>query len=552
MPYLHITQPDGKNVIYSLKNNEITLGRKDENEIVIPEGQVSRVHSKITKKEDGYYVADMGSYNGTKVNGEPIKEALLNEGDVIRISKTTLVFSESKKRAKQKPAADGLSLKNNEEAWMQQVVSSVSNMKVCQDSASLLATLVPQPKTIAKEMATPQFQDDVSALERTNKVLYVLYEVSRQLNALQGFEQLLDKIMELIFKVIDADYGYLFLIGEGGAEDLLPVVIKSKDNKTSDSAKMRASRTIIRKVIHDKVALLTSDAMDDSRFSVSESIVTKQIHSAMCVPLWDKEKIIGVIQLTSTRLGNIYTDSDLELLTTIGCQMAMVIGQAQLNQQIRAEEEMRKRLERFHSPQVVEMILQGSQDTQEDLMEPKEVQATILFTDIAGFTPLAERMHPRDVTRLLNQHFSQMTDIIFEFGGTLDKYIGDGLMAVFGAPVEESDDAERAVRAALKMREDFLKMRESGDQSVIFDMRLGLNSGHVVAGNIGSPRRMDYTVIGDPVNIASRLEAAAEANQILMGEETFKLVKGKFKINKVGAKKLKGKSAEIMAYEVIK
>jgi len=552
MPYLHITQPDGKNVIYSLKNNEITLGRKDENEIVIPEGQVSRVHSKITKKEDGYYVADMGSYNGTKVNGEPIKEALLNEGDVIRISKTTLVFSESKKRAKQKPAADGLSLKNNEEAWMQQVVSSVSNMKVCQDSASLLATLVPQPKTIAKEIATPQFQDDVSALERTNKVLYVLYEVSRQLNALQEFEELLDKIMELIFKVIDADYGYLFLIGEGGAEDLLPVVIKSKDNKTSDSAKMRASRTIIRKVIHDKVALLTSDAMDDSRFSVSESIVTKQIHSAMCVPLWDKEKIIGVIQLTSTRLGNIYTDSDLELLTTIGCQMAMVIGQAQLNQQIRAEEEMRKRLERFHSPQVVEMILQGSQDTQEDLMEPKEVQATILFTDIAGFTPLAERMHPRDVTRLLNQHFSQMTDIIFEFGGTLDKYIGDGLMAVFGAPVEESDDAERAVRAALKMREDFLKMRESEDQSVIFDMRLGINSGHVVAGNIGSPRRMDYTVIGDPVNIASRLEAAAEANQILMGEETFKLVKGKFKINKVGAKKLKGKSAEIMAYEVIK
>jgi adenylate cyclase len=292
--------------------------------------------------------------------------------------------------------------------------------------------------------------------------------------------------------------------------------------------------------------------MDDSRLSVSESIISKKIHSAMCVPLWGKEKIIGVIQLTSTRLGNIYTNSDLELLTTIGCQMAMVIGQAQLNQQIRAEEEMRKRLERFHSPQVVEMILQGGQDTQEDLMEPKEVQATILFTDIAGFTPLAERMHPREVTKLLNQHFSQMTDIIFEFGGTLDKYIGDGLMAVFGAPVEESDDAERAVRAALKMREEFLKTRETEDQSVIFDMRLGINSGHVVAGNIGSPRRMDYTVIGDPVNIASRLEAAAEANQILMGEETFKLVKGKFKINKVGAKKLKGKSAEIMAYEVIK
>jgi len=552
MPYFHITQTDGKNAVFSLKKDEIILGRKDDNDIVIAEGQASRVHAKVTKKADGYYVADMGSYNGTKVNGEPVKEALLNEGDVIRIGKTTLVFSESKKRAKQKSKADGLTLKNNEEAWMQQVISSVPGMKVCQDSESLLATIVPQPKAIAKEMATPQFQDDVSALERSNKVLFVLYEVSRQLNALQEFEELLDKIMELIFKVIDVDYGFLFLIGDEGPDDLRPVVIKSKAGKTSDSAKMRASRTIIRKVIQDKVALLTSDAMDDSRFSVSESIATRKIHSAMCVPLWDKEKIIGVIQLTSTRLGNIYTERDLELLTTIGCQMAMVIGQAQLNQQIRAEEEMRKRLERFHSPQVIEMILKGGQSTQEELMEPKEVQATVLFTDIAGFTPLAERMPPREVTLLLNKHFSLMTDIIFEFGGTLDKYIGDGLMAVFGAPVEEPDDAERAVGAALKMREEFLKLREAQDQAESFDMRLGLNSGSVVAGNIGSPRRMDYTVIGDAVNIAARLESAAESNQILIGEETYKLVKGKFKINKVGAKKLKGKSAEIMAYEVVK
>jgi adenylate cyclase len=231
--------------------------------------------------------------------------------------------------------------------------------------------------------------------------------------------------------------------------------------------------------------------------------------------------------------------------------MAMVIGQAQLNDQIRAEEEMRKRLERFHSPQVIDMILKGGQRTQEELMEPKELQATVLFSDIAGFTPLAERMHAREVTMLLNQHFSRMTDIIFEHGGTLDKYMGDGLMAVFGAPVEKADDAERAVRAALEMRREFLKMRDEEDTTVTFDMRLGINSGGVVAGNIGSPRRMDYTVIGDAVNIAARLETAAGPNQVLIGEATYKLVEGKFTFKEVGAKKLKGKSSEILAYEVI-
>jgi adenylate cyclase len=552
MPYLHITHVDGKTAVYTLKKDETTLGRKEDNDIVVPEGQVSRLHAKVIKKRNDFYIVDQGSFNGIRVNGDPVQETILREGDEIRISKTTLLFSESKKKIKLRSLTEAIGSKNNEEAWDQQIISSISAIRGCQDSASLLATISPQHRTTAQGQTTPQLQDDVDALERTNKVLYVLYEVSRQLNSLQEFEALLDKIMDLIFKVIDTDHGFLFLIGEGGREDLRPVVIKSKDSKTSDSTSMRASRTIITKVIQDKVAVLTTDAMDDSRFSFSESIVSKKIHSAMCVPLWDRDRIIGIIQLTSTRPENQYTQNDLELLTTIGCQMAMVIGQAQLNQQIRAEEEMRKRLERFHSPQVVEMILKGGQDAQEDLMEPKEVQATVLFTDIAGFTPLAEKMHPREVTLLLNKHFSHMTDIIFEFGGTLDKYIGDGLMAVFGAPVEETDDAERAVGAALKMREEFLKLRDGEDHSVSFDMRLGINSGSMVAGNIGSPRRMDYTVIGDPVNIASRLETEAEANQILIGEDTYRLVKGKFKMNKVGAKKLKGKSAEILAYEVIK
>jgi adenylate cyclase len=486
------------------------------------------------------------------LNGEKVKEELLREGDEIRIGKTLLVFSQSKKKSKLRSLTEALGTEDDGEAWQKQVISSVAGIRGCQDPSSLLATIAPQHRAEAREQGTSQLPEDMTALERSNKVLYILYEVSRQLNAIRDFEELLDKIMDLIFQVIDTDYGFLFLIGEGGVDDLRPVVIKAKGGKTSDSAKMRASRTIIRKVIEDEVALLTSDALEDSRLAISESIVSKKIHSAMCVPLWDKDRIIGVIQLTSTRMGNQYTQNDLELLTTIGCQMAMVIGQAQLNQQIRAEEEMRKRLERFHSPQVIEMILRGGQDAQEDLMDPREVQATILFTDIAGFTPLAERLPPRDVTRLLNQHFSRMTDIIFELGGTLDKYIGDGLMAVFGAPVQEKDDAERAVRAALKMREEFLKLRETEDENVSFDMRLGINSGNVVAGNIGSPRRMDYTVIGDPVNIAARLETAAGPNQILIGEDTYRLVKGKFKITRVGAKKLKGKSAEILAYEVIK
>ena len=196
------------------------------------------------------------------------------------------------------------------------------------------------------------------------------------------------------------------------------------------------------------------------------------------------------------------------------------------------------------------MILKGGQQTKDDIMEPKDLITTILFTDIIGFTPLSERMPPREINMILNQFFSRMTDIIFEYEGTLDKYIGDALMALFGAPIEKEGDAERAIMAALKMRKELAELMASTEKEKRFNVRIGINTGRVVAGNMGSPKRMDYTVIGDPVNIASRLESIAEPNQILIGEETYKLVKGKFNISKVGARQVKGKARGIMVYEV--
>jgi len=198
------------------------------------------------------------------------------------------------------------------------------------------------------------------------------------------------------------------------------------------------------------------------------------------------------------------------------------------------------------------MILKGSQETKENIMEPKDLTATIFFTDIIGFTPLSEQMPPREINLLLNQFFSRMTDIIFKYDGTLDKYIGDSLMAVFGAPMEKKNDPERAILAALEMKRELRVIMKKTEPERKFDIRIGINTGRVVAGNIGSPNRMEYTVIGDPVNIASRLESIAEPNQILIGEETYMHVKRKFKINKVGPKKVKGRTAEVMVYEVLR
>jgi adenylate cyclase len=229
----------------------------------------------------------------------------------------------------------------------------------------------------------------------------------------------------------------------------------------------------------------------------------------------------------------------------------MISGQARLNKQIQEEERMRNRLERFHSPQVIEMILKGNQESIDTIMEPKDLTSTILFTDIVEFTGLSEKMPPREINMILNQHFSQATDIIFDHDGTLDKFLGDGLMAIFGAPMEKKDDAFRAVKAAHIIRKEFKHTMKEINPKKKFNIRIGVNTGRVVAGNIGSPKRMDYTVIGDPVNTAKRLESIAQPNQILIGPETYKRVKGKFNIKNIGPQKLKGKSSAIMVYEVL-
>lgn len=558
MPNLNIIKSDGRIQDFSIIKDVITLGRGQDNDVILPDHSVSRNHAKLTKTKKGYQIADLGSFNGTKVNGKSVQNTLLKDNDEIKIGVIKLTFLTKEKPA-QSPSETVVLGRAPELEKGTTIVKASPEAGHQLDSQELLMSMGIQrtlvgkdfPKPSKEKTQTTEAETDILSLERMNKVLFVLYEISRQLHLIHDFNELLKKIMDLIFMVIDADYGFVILTGDKGEEDLAPVVVKYKGDKIKGKKKIKASRTIINRVVNDKVALLTTNAMDDSRLDQAMSLISQKIRSAVCVPLWRKDKIIGVIQLDSIRLAHQFTEDDLELLKAIGCQVAMVIEQASLNEKIREEEQMRSRLERFHSPQVIEMILKGSQETKENIMEPKDQTVTILFTDIVGFTHLSEQMPPREINMLLNQFFSQMTDIIFKYDGTLDKYIGDCLMAVFGAPLEKKGDSERAIKAALEMRKKLAEMMKITDMEKKFNIRIGINTGKVVAGNIGSPNRMDYTVIGDPVNVASRLESIALPNQILIGEETYRDVKDKFKIKKVGPKKVKGKSTAINVYEVL-
>jgi adenylate cyclase len=188
-------------------------------------------------------------------------------------------------------------------------------------------------------------------------------------------------------------------------------------------------------------------------------------------------------------------------------------------------------------------------------MKGLKVEATVLFVDIRGFTGLAEEKEPEAVIEMLNDHFTRVTDIVIRHGGHLNKFVGDEAMIVFGTPAPNPQHAEAAVRAALDIQAEIARInREMKTGHVSFEVGIGINSGEIVAGNLGSPKRMEYTVIGDNVNVASRLTALAKGGEILISKQTFESIEDNSRLTVIdrGKVSVKGKKLEITIYNVMR
>lgn len=238
---------------------------------------------------------------------------------------------------------------------------------------------------------------------------------------------------------------------------------------------------------------------------------------------------------------------ELGALETSMHQMAADIQAGE--QEIEHQARLRGDLSRFLSQELVEQIVQGEHSLE---LGGQRRAISVVFADVVAFTPLAEGRQAEEVVALLNELFSVLSEIVFRHGGTVDKFIGDCVMAVWGAPVAQEDHADRALTAA----EDMLRFLETANEEfrdkygVEIRLGIGVNSGEAIVGNIGSKKRMEYTVIGDVVNVAARLEAIAKPNQVLVAEATAKAVSDPGVLLSVGPQNLTGRSEPIEVFEL--
>jgi adenylate cyclase len=504
---------DDERKVFYLAKDAVIIGKLPENDIELNDNTVSRQHCRLQRSGKGYKLSDMNSTNGCFVNGRRVQSKALEVGDKITIGRTILSFLAVDKKESYRDTDD----------------QKISLMVPLED----LLPVEKKPKLKSVEL---NFLASLTAL-------------GKSLIASQNIDESFHKLGDLIFQFVHPEKILIFYYDEK-QNDVRLKYTYSVQGQPEDIVNI--SKTIALKAIHEKVAILSSNTRNDSRFDSSNSVIMYGITSAMSVPIWTKECIYGLIYVDTSNLSQVFGEKDLEIMSIIANFAGFAIEGANSLEKLNHERRLRSRLERYHSPAVVSRLMEFQDNNTGELMPYRESEATVLFMDIVKFTSRAEKMSPIAVGMFLNNFFSEMTEIIFRHNGTLDKFIGDAIMAVFGVPLECTDHAERAIVAALEMMAKLGELNRQIEAEKRICVRIGIHSGKLISGDFGSPKRLEFTVLGNTVNIASRLESAvAGCDEIIVSEQTQQATRERFAFDLLGEKKLTGLTKPVKVYRVV-
>ncbi len=544
MAHLKITDASGRQWQFSfLPQTTCTIGRAPDNTVVLDDPRASRYHAHINQTDNSHFTIVDGavingqlrrSANKVFINGEPRFEHQLKNGDRVTIGASTLRFEQPVEERTTDVRYDDKPLGHT------QLLISANDV---------MSTVLR-----SKEEATtsPQRDKVLETLQRKANILSALYEMSKTLGSVFDLNAIFEKATDIIFRSTPADRVVALLAETDGAEDanLTPIAMRARDNKLEAHArKLSIGRTITRKVMKDRVALLSQDAASDEQFAGVDSIVSQGVRSTICAPLVAESRVHGALYADRLDPFAAFKPDDLELISAVAAQTAIAVENARAHERLAREEVARANYSRFLPEYVVKQMLDNPESFK---LGGVSQTITILFADIRGFTRISEHAAPEKIVNLLNRYFSAMTDIIFAHGGTLDKYLGDGLMALFGAPTTTPDDASNALNAAVAMQRRMLginrELRDEGFPEI--GVGMGMHTGDVIVGYIGSERRSEYTAIGDTVNTSSRLESNALGGEILISDATAQAAHSRYKLKPREPIMVKNRQQPVKLWEV--
>jgi adenylate cyclase len=539
--FYRLISPDGTLSCDLKLHAPLIVGRAPTCDLSVADPTISRRHAELVVDEDQVTLRDLGSSNGTFVNGHKVAAATLEVDDLIAFGKVafrlaTYVPTPSVSSVAV-PAAAGVG--GGGGAVGPTIVRELSLRNRQTPFTSLNA-----PSTAPGGVARVPSPLSAPPSDKSQERLATLLEVAKGLTRAVDVDAILGKIVAYAYQTLDVDRVAVLLLDERGE-----LVQKIARDKRGADAPRSVPQSIARKAVEEKVALLSDDAVRDDRFT-GDSIVMQQVRSAICAPLiGGEDRVLGVLYVDTPSATHRFTEEDLEFVVAFAGIAGVAIENSEFSERIRREALVRSNFERYFAPQLAERIANAPEAIK---LGGAKRRVAVLFSDIRGFTQLSESMTPDETASLLTEYFTEMVECVFRHGGTLDKFMGDAVMAQWGAPIGMPDDADQAMSAALDMRAamETLTRRWQAEGRPRLELGIGLNYGEAFAGNIGSERRLEYTVIGDTVNTANRLCSAADSGQILITEEMRRALKSPPPLAVCPPVELKGKSQPLPVYRV--
>jgi adenylate cyclase len=481
-----IYSSQGKQTTFDLETTQVIIGRPGPSVTVDldlrPDLAVSRPHARVWMEDGQYWIEDLNSLRGTLVGGEEIKgkgKRQLRADDIVRIGETTL-------------QVDIPIEKTGPSATRAHAPSPKSSVEIATTLDATVRTFVPLK----------------GATSDAARRLALLYDLPLQFGAETRLDTLLQTIVERLVEVIPGAARGALLLHERDTDKLLLKAYVSPGQPA-------VSETLARRVMAEGKAFIWQRSQEAD---ADVTILQQRTETGMYAPLLWQGEALGAICVDNPQHDSIFTDDDLRLMLTVAHYAAMALANKQLQGKLRRESGAKATLLRQFSPKIAERLM--GHDGRPRLASQRG-EVTILCSDIRGFTRLSKDMEPDDVVEMLNDYFSHLIPVIFAQDGTVDKYVGDAILAVFGSPEFDPKHVEKAVRAALEMQAVMtaLNAARKAQGRVTCDIGIGVHCGEVVHGFIGSAERREFTIIGDAVNRASRYCDGAGSGEVLISQE---------------------------------
>jgi Adenylate cyclase, family 3 (some proteins contain HAMP domain) len=373
----------------------------------------------------------------------------------------------------------------------------------------------------------------------------LFYELARDLSSSLELDIVLHKVMDRVISLMKASRGFIVLVDATGT---MSVQMSGGDADPEKSKHFLGSRTVIEQVVTTGLAVVSTDASTDERFKGQQSVILQNLRSIIAVPLVTKGVVIGAVYVDNPFRASIFEEKDKEFLQAISDLAAIAIDNAR---QYERSEFLRQLFERYVNKQVTDYVLARS-DRETIFLPGERRQVTMLNSDIAGFSALSQSMDAEELVQFLNNYFSRIIEAVLEHGGNIDKFQGDGMLVVFGAPNAMADHAERAFAAAQAMLKeiDGLNGELAAAGKPQISVGIGLDTGEVVAGHVGSERRLEFTLIGVPVNNSAFLSKVRPA-KVLMSETTRDALPAGIRVIDYEPLLLKGASQKQPIYQLV-